>query len=418
MISVYDLFDDVVPESRLWELTAGMWIDLDASIRSGHYLQAPRDVTLMRRPGHVLLMACSSRGEFRERAIPQLARHPVLWPLLVVRALDWAGPVRDYARHILVNVATRPEAARRVIPTAVRLRGRRGGADLLDLLRPVIPLDGHADFDGPTMRLVVEELIRRGDDEAVRGLHERMTAPGALLRAAAYLIERSDPEPFLGSPFAPIRVRALVLAPHQGGEFLNDRSKIVRLTAQGLVRRAGGDPAPWYRARLGSAVSILGLGESGGPADAELVVPFLGDARARVRAAAVAALRVWGRHDDVAPLVRDPSARVVRQVVKSLRAATAAPDFSLLDRVNPPHVRRAGHRLLAAADPWTRLKADLLLLDDPDLAAVASADLRVWCDRVLVALYRPCPEALREELAGLLPKAPEELRARAEWVLR
>ncbi|WP_030453246.1 hypothetical protein [Herbidospora cretacea] len=417
-ISVYDLFDGAVPESRLWELTPGTWIALDESIRSGHYLQAPRDVMLMRRPVHVLLMACSSRGEFRERAIPQLARHPVLWPLLVVRALDWAGPVRDYARHILVNVATRPEAARRLIPIAMRLRGRIGGPDLLDLLRRVIALDAHADFDGPTMRLVVEELIRRDDVEAVRGLHERMTAPGALLRAAMYLIERSDPEPFLRSPFAQVRARALVLAPHRGGEFLGDRSKIVRLTAQGLVRRAGGDPAPWYRTGLGSAVSILGLGESGGPADADRVVPFLRDRRARVRAAAVIALRVWGRHDDVAPLIRDPSARVVRQVAKSLRAAGAPPDFGLVDRANPPHVRRAGHRLLVAADPWTRLKADLLLLDDPDLADVASTDLRVWCDQVLVALYRSCPEALREELAGLLPKAPQELRARAEWVLR
>lgn len=416
-ITADDLFMDRVPESRLWELTADTWIDLDVSIRSSHYSRLPSGATLMRHPAHVVLTACGRSGELRERAVLQLARHPVLWPLLVIRAVDWAPPVRDYARHLLGRVATRPEAPERMIPAAVRLRNRKGGREVLDLLRTVIAFDARADLDDRTMRLLVEDLIARQDAAAVRNLHHRMTAPSALLRAATYLVDLDDPRPFLRSRFGRIRARALNLLPHHGAEHLDDPSKIARLTAQGAVRRTGGDPVHHYRANLGGLASIEGLGESGGPVDAALVIPFLRHPRAKLRAAAVRALRGWGLHDEVAGMIHDPSTRVVRQVVLSLRASGAPVSFDLLDPVNPPHVRRAGYRLLISGDPWTRLKAHLLLLDDPDLGAHALMDLQAWSSRVMVALYRPCPEDLRAELRALVEKAPVELRGRLAWTL-
>ncbi|GAB1817969.1 hypothetical protein [Herbidospora sp. RD11066] len=403
----------MISEDELWGFTPDRWIALDQSSRADWYPALPHEVTLMRTSVDVLRMACSHQGHQRERAILDVARHPVLWPLLAIRAVDWVPQVRTYARHILTQVATRPEAPARLIPTAVRLRHRKGGREVLDLL----PFGAHADFDDATMRFVVEELIARGDDAALRDLNATMTAPAALLRAATHLLGRDDPEPFLTSRFAQIRAAALVRLPHRAGGFLDDPSKLVRLTAQGLVRRAGGDPARFYRDELSTPASIEGLGESGTPADAALVIPFLRHPRAKVRAAAAKALRGWSRHDEVTALIHDPSARVVAQASRSRMTTGAPASFDLIDPAHPVHVRRAGYRLLISADPWTRLKTDLLLLDDPDFGTTAYTDLRVWCDRIAVKLFRPCPDELRGELDDLLKKAPGELRRRVAWAL-
>ncbi|WP_066361455.1 HEAT repeat domain-containing protein [Herbidospora mongoliensis] len=355
-------FKGFVRDAWLERLTPEEWCVLDAGFRSGYHVNEDRHsafgIRLTLSLADIVVMACSRNGRHRERALAKVARNVDLWPLLVIRSLDWADPVRHHARRLLAEVAVKPGAVDRLLPIAVLLRRRQGGE-----------------------------------------------------------IEGDDPAPFLRSRMGRVRARALARLPDRAPEFLDDRSRVVRLTAQWAIRQAGGDPALHYRADLAGRVAIEGLGECGDRGDAPLVIPFLRDPRPRTRQAAARTLRNWGVHEELAAYIRDPSARVVAQVVKSMRATGAQVSFDLLDRVNPAHVRRAGHRLLINGDSWTRLRADLLSIGDPDFGDNALSDLDEWCERVAPTLYQPCPEELRRELRSLVRHAPERHRRLLAWVL-
>ncbi|WP_433411927.1 HEAT repeat domain-containing protein [Microtetraspora malaysiensis] len=177
------------------------------------------------------------------------------------------------------------------------------------------------------------------------------------------------------------RVRAVALTglvrlgrPEHGSRFLGDASSMTRLTAQWAVRRAGGDPAHIYRrllaGRPGTEVRnlIAGLADCGGRADTDLVRPYLADPRPRVRAEAVRTLHRLGAPMDLIALLGDPSPAVTRRAAAALRGSGVPADrlWPLLDTARPRHVRQAAHRILSGADGWTRLKADLTLIDDAD----------------------------------------------------
>jgi HEAT repeat protein len=142
---------------------------------------------------------------------------------------------------------------------------------------------------------------------------------------------------------------------------LTDRHPLVREVAQAALRRAGSDPAEHYR-RLAAQVPlepsvIAGLGETGGPDDADVVSRWLSHPRARGRVEAIRALRRLGMMGTavVVPLLHDESASVTRQAVACLRRNVGAVDptelRALLGQSNPSHVRFAGYRLLTVAMP-------------------------------------------------------------------
>ncbi|MEV2268647.1 hypothetical protein [Nonomuraea africana] len=416
-----------------------VWIDLDPSVRTwmdGSRLTKASAVHQMSNPLAVALAACARDGRARRRAVghPAMRTDVRLFPVLAIRTTDWAEPVRERALNVLGEVLARADAATlvAVVPVSVRLGGRGRGGRIMEMVR-----DALRRADDETLRLVRGCADLRGrrlafDVALEAGRMDRRQLTAAALREsdiisrtrcaqllAAQAIARDQPDlvaELLAATSARVRVEALTALvrlgrTEHGAGFLGDDAAMVRLTAQWAVRRGGGDPAELYRRRLagsGSRGLLAGLGDCGTSADAGLVVPYLRDARPRVRAEAVRTLRRLDAEVDVAALLEDPAPMVVRNVVDTLRASGGGVPverlWALLGAGRPRHVRRAAHRLLARRDAWARIKADLLLAGDPDelLSGHARADLDNWCRRDLAHTYHRCPAELRRELEDLL----------------
>lgn len=145
--------------------------------------------------------------------------------------------------------------------------------------------------------------------------------------------------------------------------FLYDRSALVRACARWVLRQTGTDPLPLYRAACaaGDAVPLdapLGLAECGDrAADADALWALTGHARPRVRASAVAGLRVLDAvrfdaagFERLAPLLNDDSPRVARAAALALApwadhlpvGALLPPEGEFACEATAPD--RAGHR--------------------------------------------------------------------------
>ncbi|MGW0839195.1 hypothetical protein ACWD26_03355 [Streptomyces sp. NPDC002787] len=415
----------------------GAWLDLDAGTRcwTGRDLLPTRDEVEGRRAwlGGVLprrveptearlaLALCHHDGRVREAALRPAMAHPDLLPLVVVRAADWAGPVRERARALLREVLDVPAAV--ALAPLILLVGRRDrGAFAAGLLTEVLrraPLDRLTPlFTAPdpavrrfAHRLAIEEgllspagLARaaaRDDDAVVQDL----CAEAAL---AAVPEESYDDvlDPLLAARNPRARsagVTALRRAgrPERAVAFLGDRSALVRACARYVVRRYGTDPAPLYRAWCEAADDpalrpghVIGLAECGERADVGLLWPLLAHPAPGVRARAVAALRLLDVSDvrRLRPLLDDPEPGVVREAtVALLPSAERLPEEWLTERLGaerPRHTRVAAFRLLDARGGVVRLRAAAALLDDPD------GRLRTWAGQAVQG-WHPSAEVRR-----------------------
>ncbi|MEU6410060.1 hypothetical protein [Microbispora sp. NPDC046933] len=439
-----------------------LWPELDPARRSTWYAAptvatAPEPRGLWRRrrkpavsdtPLAVLAAACAHDGHERERAVRHSAmRHdPRLLPILVIRAADWVPEVRSAAADVLDQVLAAPTATvmETVAPVAVRLGGRRRGEAVVRMVRDAITRASdevltalRSSADIPTRRFAYQACLdggRLGEADLVHAAqHEEDVTCRTLCAEAVAGLDRPDLlRLLLANRAARVRATALTAlvrlgAPQHGERMLGDRSPVVRLTAQWAVRRAGGDPAEFYRRLLaggprhGIRDLVAGLGECGTPADARIVLPYLADESPRVRAEAVRAACRLGTRADLAAMLVDPAPVVVRHVAKALRDAPPPEDrlWPLLDGGRPPHVRRAARRLLAGTSVWNALKADLVLLTGPDesLREQARAGVDDWLARQAAGAYAGPPERLRE-LAALVEKAYDALGERTAHVLR
>ncbi|WP_155337025.1 HEAT repeat domain-containing protein [Acrocarpospora corrugata] len=451
-----------------------IWIDLDLALRS-HFsgyskerIATAKLVAKMRNPLAIAMAACSPDGRQRERA----AGHPAMWsdtrllPMLTIRTTDWAAPVRAKALYVLARVlfaddapalrtwALHPgdaAALRAVLPVVVRLGERSRGSGSLDVVRRAlsraddatltdvrqsadwrgrrfayeVSLDGGRMSEAEMMRAVFD-----GSDIVVRTRCAKALVGRAITADRPDILER-----LLDGTAAQIRVAALTALVQLGRtdhglRFLADNASMVRLTAQWAVSRAGGDPAAHYRRHLATPSGqnprgyLAGLGDCGTSADAHLVIPHLHDARPRVRAEAVRTLRRLNAETDVIALLEDAAPAVVRNVVKTIRSSAAGVPadrlWALLTPDHPRHVRHAARRLLSGQDPWTRIKADLILSTDPDeaLATTARADLAAWCSRDLPRAYPSWPAEARHELADLVTRSEHAVSPNDTRLLR
>lgn len=401
-----------------------------AMIRYGS--SPPPSVTGEAAEARLALALCHPDGRVREAALDEAVGHPVLLPLLVVRAGDWVAPVRERAREALeavLDVETAVALAPVILRVGRRERGSFGVEALGGALRGaprerVLPLYTHTDRTVRrfAFRLAVEEgllspgeLARRAswDDDAV----VQTLCSDAAVAAVAGEGDWDDVlEPLLDARNPRARaagVTALRRAglPERAVRFLADRAAVVRACARYVVRQHGTDPVPWYRERCVAdpAVppgAVIGLAECGQRADAALLWPLLGHPEPRVRARAVAGLRTLDMTDvaRLLPLLDDPAPGVVREAAATLLpSAGVLPDGPLMARLGgewPRPVRVAAFRLLDARGGIVGLRAAVALLDDPD------GKLRAWAGQS-VQRWHPAPgaESGNPEVGELLDRA-------------
>jgi len=275
----------------------------------------------------------------------------------------------------------------------------------------------------PSVRAAAQAALRRaGADPAAhyRRLTARALPPWTTAAPAA--------RPSTGYPDGAARPRpaAQPSTAHRSGGVVQPG----QVTPPSSASVGGGSPEPGTAALhapapLSPAV-LDGLGETGGPPDADLVMPWLAHPLPRGRVAAVRALRRLGgtRPADLLPLLRDPSGAVTHQVVRSLSgdpyAVEPAVLAGLLTVENPAHVRFAAFRLATAGDAWLRLATDLRLVDDPDgrLRAAARADLAGWLTGQATRNWRGPDPQRGAELERLIASAAPTLGAHRVRLLR
>ncbi|MCT4356730.1 hypothetical protein M5362_26745 [Streptomyces sp. Je 1-79] len=351
--------------------------------------------------GSALALAlCDPDGRVREAALGRARDIPSLLPLVAIRCADWAPPVRDRAREVLRGMlpGVGPEAMAVLAAVILRIAARwRGGAAREALEETLRACDASVfgavltSEDRATRRLAHRIAVGRGhfSPERLAALAategdvviQDICAEGALSTAGSATTD-AVLLPLLGSRQGRVR-SAGVTALHRAGRhgeaepFLWDRSGMVRACARWVLRQAGTDPVPIYRARCtGGSVpdhAPLGLAECG---ERSAALPLLWDLVRHpapgVRAGAVAGLRVMDAVDlpRLLPLLDDASPRVVRETVTALLPwADRVPVGELSHRAAPDRPRpvRAGAlRLLGACGGPAYLAAARRLAEDPD----------------------------------------------------
>lgn len=437
------------------------WLALDEEVR--HCFWSPADGTWQRTEqgrtltdalrrgeqltdGRLALALCHRDGHIRQQALGQAAGRPELLPLVVLRCADWAEPVRDTARRLLVELLG-AEATVRLLPLILRI-GRWGRGDFVSELaagllrhadpRVLTPLytDAHRAVRRYAYRLAVEEghlspseLARaaaRDTDMVVQSL----CADATLAAVAEGGADDDVLATLLGARGAQVRAAGVTALRRAGrGEravaFLGDRAGAVRACARYVVRQVGGDPLAWYRERCRAAGDLApgvvsGLAECGERSDADLLWALTSHPVAAVRKRAVAGLRTLDVTDvpRMRELLDDPAPGVVREAALALvPSARALDDQWLMTRLGPdrPRAERvAAFRLLDAHDGVVRLRAAVALIDDPD------ERLRHWA-RQSVQRWRPTADVPRgsAEVGVLLDRArplfSEYVLIRRKW---
>lgn len=363
-----------------------------------------QDVTWSRFPpceAETAIALCHQRWQVREAALAFTPGRPALLPLLLVRCADRRTQVRERARRMLRAALDGPEAqASELVPLALRVSLRPHGVWALErVLDAVGPQP--AGLPGllrashvPRVRILGARLSLERELLTPEGLTElALTAPDPAVRhlctaALSARVTAGDPErlldPLLTASSAVTRSSA-VMALHRAGRGpeaasrLTDPSARVRSAARLVLRLEGQDPRELYRALCADPAApglppgaLFGLAESQAPDASALLRPLTAHPEGRVRAAALAGLRMLDAvsPDELMAAMDDPHPPVVRTARKALvpyvllvpeewLAALVAPG-------RPRHVRRSGLRLLCAHSLALRKRVLAALEDDED----------------------------------------------------
>ncbi|WP_406388739.1 HEAT repeat domain-containing protein [Streptomyces sp. NBC_00887] len=362
-----------------------------------------KDVTWSQFPpreAETAIALCHRRWQVREAALAFTPGQPPLLPLLLIRCADRHVRVRERARRIMRATLQASEAEPSdLVALALRLTLFPHGGWALDrVLAATGPLPGLPGMlcasHAPEVRVLGARLALEGDLLTPAGLTELiLTAPDRVVRHRCTdkllaQVTAGDPErlldPLLGASSAVTRSSA-VMALHRadrGPEAesrLVDQSARVRSAARLVLRLEGRDPGEVYRAMCaGRAASglppgaLFGLAESGAPDATALLRPLTAHPEGRVRAAALAALRMLDAvsPDELMAAMDDPHPPVVRTACKALVPyVLLVPEewlASLVAPGRPQHVRRSALRLLCAHSLALRKRVLAAMEDDED----------------------------------------------------
>ncbi|MEU7059577.1 hypothetical protein [Streptomyces sp. NPDC046197] len=408
------------------------WLALDEGVRAQEWYYAPevlpawegtgsgRRLTAVLRGAERLtesqlaLALCHRDGRIRHRALGQVAGHPQLLPLVVVRCADWAEPVRERARRRLAQALDAHSAARLtalVLRVGHRYRGDFAVTLVSDLLcrapkERFAPLLTHDDRAVRRFahRLAIGEGLLSPAELARVAAHDHDTVVQSLCAEAALgAVSKGNVQENTEDVVGPLlaarspRARSAGVTalrrlgrPEQAMGFLADRSALVRACARYVVRQYGGDPLAWYRERCADPSdaglppgAAIGLAECGQRADAALLWPLLDHPAPGVRARSVAGLRTLDATDvtRMRRLLDDPAPGVVAEATLTLLPSAALlPEAWLAGRLGterPRWVRASAYRLLDAHGGIVRLRTAVRLLGDPDERLRARAELTV-----------------------------------------
>lgn len=295
-----------------------------------------------------VLALMAADGHEREKAV---ARCPLAVPyvqLLLLRCLDWVGPVRDAALERLDEIPS--DLLLEVLPLAVTLAAERRRGPILDAFIDARLDDSHLRLAGRSESVLVRRaawmrlktrghlaptdfellvvdsdvMVRRIAVQALQQLPEaeRISAARRLLKdpvgsigatALAQLVDLDGPNTILEALMAS-------LAP-------------VRRSARDWASLRGIEARPVYLSRLQRApndlIGLTGLAEIGNAADSDLFERMTEDPRSRVVAAGLGALsrvNAASARGIALRLLRErPSGRVSRTAAEVLRASTPSP---------------------------------------------------------------------------------------------
>ncbi|WP_231956696.1 MULTISPECIES: hypothetical protein [unclassified Actinoplanes] len=403
-------------------------------------------------PLAVALASTHGDGRVRERAVTAMLATPSveLMPLLVLRTGDWVRSVRDRARAglalLLADDPARYLGA--VLPVTTAIDQRCRGAFVVTqvkaafsaasptdrrLLMASSPLASrrfacHLALDGGLLSPPeLLDLAESGPDAPVRARAAEAACRDAVWRRRLTALHR-----LARSRRPEVRSLALTGLIRTGNDadvasHLADPAPLARALARDAARRAGVDAVAWYRSAVLDAPTppaIAGFAEAAPARESALLHPLLNHPEAKIRAAAVRALRQLDATEAarVIPLLHDPSAQVIREAVVALRPIVKLVDADLLWQLLTDAgtaQRRGGYRLLTAGTVATCLRAGLIAAADPDpkLAARARADVTRLARDATASAWRAgaTPELVittreRTELTALLHHAAPALR--------
>jgi hypothetical protein len=388
----------------------------------------------------------SRDGRQRQRAVEKLPLRPCVALLITIRATDWVAQVRAAA---LRRVATMdPDVAVELLPAVDTL--------------------AHARERGHALRSV---LAQRLDNE---DLKRASCSPNHLIRRAAWrrLIDRSayDPSDVVNRAIADPDVIVRSVAAAAIGTFSVENRRaaataliqdhVGALAARGLealvliegdapllialmsptttLRRRAQEwarlrqinAAALYRDRLqqdaGQREALLGLAEIAEPADLELMVRALNDARAPVRTAALRAVAALdpdlAERAAVDELETGTSGKAMRWAAVLLRRR--APSEDALRRVEAIALddgRPLRHRIRAASvlrrSRWLHLMTLLRIQESSPQDALIADELRAWFSHSATITRAP-DRSIRTKIEDAASQLDHGQRRQLEFLLR
>jgi HEAT repeat protein len=394
------------------------------------------------------LASANPNGYVREAAVCLLAAggqaHSI--GLLLIRANDWVESVRFAAVHGLRNMLPPLHAAEwvRHLPLVFRLQ-QCGRADHRELVADIVrrmqqpvcePALRQGLFSGsaqlrhaclavtqalaPAASIpLLKEALFRGEPVLRANIARSLPSivpPDALASVAAELQR---------DPFMPVRRAALYAlletSPGSARELLEhalfDRHASLRELARFHLPKLGpSDLRERYLAALEQAagpalvIAVLGLGETGSPADFPRLQPYLDVESIRLRKAALTAAARLDRkraNPHLIEALSGPSPGVSREASRLLAAPYDPSNYedirTVFGSARLLHVRRNAFRVLMRASKWKQLAPIVAAWADPDerIQQHARAALERWHNSFNRSFVSPTRAEMADASAAL-----------------